>query len=297
VTWEASREAFLHWTRVERALRPLTREAYAADLARLAAWMRARGRTAPGEVTRDDLGAYMGALLDAGLALRSLARHRSSLRQFFGFLREEGHLPADPSRLLEGPRPRRTLPRPLGEAEVEALLASMAADTPLGLRDLAMVELLYGAGLRVHELVGLPLEALHTGSGFLRVRGKGGKERVVPAGQTALDAVSAYVVRGRPHLDSTGRARALFLAEHGGPMTRQNVWERLRRHAAAAGVSGVHPHQLRHAFATHLLAHGADLRVLQALLGHADIRTTQVYTHVDTTRLRGVHAQAHPRGR
>jgi integrase/recombinase XerD len=238
----------------------------------------------------------MGALLDAGLATRSLARHRSSLRQFFAFLRDEGRLPVDPARLLEGPRPRRRLPRPLSETDVAALLTAMAPDTPLGLRDLAMIELVYGAGLRVHELVGLPLEALHVGSGFLRVRGKGGKERVVPAGQAALDAIGAYVARARPRLDTTGRARALFLAEHGGPMTRQNFWERLRRHAAAAGVSDVHPHQLRHAFATHLLANGADLRILQALLGHADIRTTQVYTHVDTTRLRGIHARAHPRG-
>ncbi len=282
---------------MERALSERTREAYGRDLRRLAGWMLLRGRSAPGEVEPADLSAYMGALLDDGLDRRSLGRHRSSFRQFFGMLLEEGLVPADPARLVEAPRVARRLPSTLSEAQVVAILASPDLQGPLGLRDAAMVELLYGAGLRVSELVGLPRSAVHLGAGTVRVRGKGGTERVVPMGEAALALLRRYLDEVRPLHDSSGKALALFLSERGRGMTRQNLFVRLRRYAALAGVPDVHPHQLRHAFATHLLAHGADLRAVQALLGHADIRTTQIYTHVATDRLAQIHAAAHPRGR
>ncbi len=297
MSWDPAIDAFLAWGRTERALSKNTLVAYHTDLTRLATWMTGQGKSSPAAVVASDLTAYMGALLDEGLALRSLARHRSAFRQFFALLRDEGLIPSDPARLVEAPRPSRTLPDVLSETQVATILASPDLGTALGLRDMAMIELMYGAGLRVSELVGLPLGAVHLGAAYVRVRGKGGKERQVPMGESALALVEAYLARSRPELDRTNRARALFLSERGAAMTRQNFWLRLKRYAALAGVDDVHPHQLRHAFATHLLTHGADLRIVQALLGHADISTTQIYTHVADERLRAVHAAAHPRGR
>ncbi len=297
MTWETAIEGFLAWGRAERALSDNTRAAYAADLRRLATWMRAQGRETPAEVAQADLSAYMGALLDAGLDKRSLARHRTSFRQLFGQLREEGLLAADPARLVEAPRQPMRLPDTLSEGQVAAIAESPDLQGPLGLRDAAMIELLYGAGLRVTELVTLPLASVHLGAGTVRVKGKGGVERQVPMGGSALTLMQRYLAEVRPLHDPRGGAKALFLSERGRGMTRQNFGLRLKRYAALAGVTDVHPHQLRHAFATHLLAHGADLRAVQALLGHADIRTTQIYTHVERERLRAVHADAHPRGR
>jgi integrase/recombinase XerD len=289
-------EAFLAWGRVERAFAANTVAAYARDLRRLAAWCGARGRTAPREVTHDDLADYMTDLRADQLDARSIARHRSSFRQFFRQLREDDLVDADPTALIAAPRAPRRLPDTISEAHVEAILAAPDVTTPLGLRDAAMIELMYGGGLRVSELVGLPLGALHVGSGFVRVKGKGGRERSVPVGDAALVATQRYLTHARPIVDPHGRAKALFLSERGAAMSRQNFWQRLRSYARAAGLADVHPHTLRHAFATHLLAHGADLRILQALLGHADIGTTQIYTHVEAARLRAVHAAAHPRG-
>lgn len=297
MTWESAIEGFLAWGRAERALSVNTVSAYAADLRRLAGWMRGEGRATPADVVHADLSAYMGALLDAGLDKRSLARHRTSFRQFFGQLRDEGLLATDPSRLVEAPRLPSRLPATLSEAQVAAIAESPDLQGRLGLRDAAMIELLYGAGLRVSELVGVPLAAVHLGAGTVRVKGKGGVERMVPMGETALQLLHRYLREVRPLHDASGTAKALFLSERGRGMTRQNFFLRLRRYAALAGVPDVHPHQLRHAFATHLLTHGADLRAVQALLGHADIRTTQIYTHVERERLRRVHADAHPRGK
>ena len=296
-TFDAAIDAYTAWARIERGLAQNTIVAYATDLARLARWLDARGVHTPDAVTHTHLAAYVDALLDDGLDLRSVARHRSAFRQFFRFLLREGMLRVDPSGRVEGRVPPRKLPSVLSEAQVDAILAAPDRDDPLGVRDAAMIELMYSSGLRVTELVTFPHAALHPEGGFLRVRGKGGKERVVPVGEEALARIARYVRLVRAGQDPDLRVAALFLSRRGGPMTRQNFWERLDGYAKRAGVTGkVSPHGLRHAFATHLLDHGADLRLVQAMLGHADISTTQIYTHVAKERLKRVHAAFHPRG-
>jgi len=297
--WDSVLDAFLAHRRVERMSSRHTLDAYGRDLAALAEWMTREGRADPAAVAHVDLAAYMAHLARRGLDPRSLQRHRSAFRQLFKFLLAEGVVRTNPTLLIESPRAGRRIPDVLTERDVEALLAAPDPETPLGLRDLAMLELLYSAGLRVSELVELPFAALHLEGGFLRVRGKGSKERLIPLGERAATLIRAYVRGPRAALDPRLEVAALFLAEHGGAMTRHNFWQRLRGIAVQAGIPAdrVHPHGLRHAFATHLLEHGADLRAVQAMLGHADISTTQIYTHVARARLKGVHAGAHPRGR
>ena len=295
--WTAATEAFLGWAKVERGWSKLTVAAYAADLRRLGGWLARRGVPTPEAVTAGELGTYLTVLADEGLDPRSRARHRSAFRQFFGHLRDEERVAVDPSARIEAVAPGRRLPDTLSEAQVEALLAAPDRTTLLGLRDAAMIELMYGSGLRVSELVGLPLAAVHMGARLLRVRGKGDRSRQIPFGDASASLLVDWLARGRPELDPDGRCPALFLSRLGKPMTRQNFWERLGAHARGAGLPDVHPHTLRHAFATHLVSRGADLRAVQAMLGHADITTTQIYTHVARERLRRVHAEAHPRGR
>lgn len=283
-------DGFLASCRVERGLADNTLEAYHRDLLDLRAFLHRRGRSRPDQVQPEDLAAWMVALADRGLAASSRARHRVAARRLFRFLLDEGLVPTDPTTLLEAPRRRRHLPAVLSEAQVEALLAAPPRESWAGCRDRAMLELLYATGLRVSELVKLPRSARH--DGYLVVRGKGGKERLVPYGDRAAAALDAWQDR-RGDPDSPWA----FVNNRGRPMTRQNFWERLRRYALQAGVRGkVSPHVLRHAFATHLLAHGADLRAVQAMLGHADISTTEIYTHVANERLRQLHAMHHPRG-
>jgi integrase/recombinase XerD len=291
--WDAAIDTFLARARVERSWSKLTVAAYQADLARMAAWMGSHGRISPAEVTHADLSAYMTALAEEGIAPRSAARHRSAYRQLFKQLAVDGAIARDPSTLVEAPRAGRSLPEVLHAKDVDAILAAPDTTTVLGLRDAAMIALMYSSGLRASELVKLPLSAVHLEGGFLRVRGKGGKERIVPMGDVASDLVRRYVAEAR----GVTRDAALFQAEGGGAMSRQNWWQRLKEHALRAGVRGrVYPHRLRHSFATHLLEHGADLRAVQAMLGHADISTTQIYTHVAAERLKQVHARFHPRG-
>jgi integrase/recombinase XerD len=282
-------ESFLAAGRVERALARNTLEAYHRDLTDLAAFLHREGISSPAEVEHAHVAAWMVALADRGLSARSIARHRVAMRQLFRFLHRESLIPADPSELIEGPRIGRRLPETLSESDVEALLAAPDPTTALGLRDAAMLELLYATGLRVSELVGLRREHWH--DGWLLVRGKGGKERLVPYGDRAHAMVGAYLASrddATPWLFVTARKK---------PMTRQNFWDRLKRYALAAGVRrSISPHKLRHAFATHLLNHGADLRAVQLMLGHADISTTEIYTHVAKERLRSIHEKAHPRG-
>ncbi|MDP2311490.1 MAG: site-specific tyrosine recombinase XerD [Pseudomonadota bacterium] len=298
MSFDPAIEGFCQWARVERALAKNTLLAYHADLLRLSAWMETQGVEAPADVRHEHLTAYVAALVDGGLDLRSVARHRSTFRQLFKFLIREGVLQADPSSRVEGRTPPRKLPTVLSEGQVEALLAAPDRDDPLGVRDAAMIELMYSSGLRVTELVTLPRAGVHLEGGFLRVRGKGGKERLIPMGDEAGARVAEYVGGVRKAQDPHLREPALFLSRLGGAMTRQNFWERLRDYAVRAGVHArVTPHQLRHAFATHLLEHGADLRHVQAMLGHADISTTQIYTHVARERLKRVHAEFHPRGK
>ena len=275
-----------------------TRKAYLTDAAALAAWAAPRALL---ELTADDLAAYLASPLVMAKSPRSVARLQSALRHLWRGLMARGQALHDPTIGLDTPRIGRPLPKDLSEADVDALLAAPDVTTALGLRDKAMLELLYACGLRVSELTGLPLAALNLRGGFLRVMGKGRKERLVPMGETAADWLQRYLDDGRPALLKATplktTAPALFLTQRGEAMTRENFWHLIKRYALLAGISSsVSPHTLRHAFATHLLNHGADLRVIQLLLGHADLSTTQIYTHVARQRLQELHAQHHPRG-
>jgi len=229
------------------------------------------------------------------MAPSSRARTLSAVRGFFKFMVREDKLESSPVRDLHTGRRRRPIPKQLATAEIEALLEASAGDQPLALRDRAMLEMLYGCGLRVSELIGLTAAELHLEQGYLAVVGKGSKERAVPVGRAAQQALREYLERGRPLLDPVGRARALFVSRSGKRISRQGFWKRLRQLADKAGLARVSPHVLRHSFATHLLEGGADLRSVQMLLGHADITTTQIYTHVAGGRLSEVHRQHHPR--
>ena len=230
-------------------------------------------------------------------SVRTITRRLSSLRQFYGYLVREGQIQHDPSVRIESPRLGRPLPRSLTEDEVEALLKAPDTGTPLGLRDRSMLEVLYATGLRVSELVNLVLTQINQKQGLVRVTGKGNKERLVPLGIEALDWLRKYLEVGRPVLAKNQAIDALFLTRRGAKMTRQTFWHLIKCHARKAGIKKpMSPHVLRHAFATHLLNHGADLRVVQMLLGHSDISTTQIYTHVARERLKKLHTEHHPRG-
>ncbi len=287
-------EYFLDGIWAERGLADATLAAYRADLARFALWL--GGRAALTEATRADIQGYLAYLNAPASSPRSAARALTSLRQFYRYrLRDEKAV--DPTALIASPTQGRRLPETLSEADVEALLNAPDIDTELGLRDRAMLELMYAAGLRVSELVGVTHEQVNLRQGVVRVVGKGGRERLVPVGETAVDWLERYLARARAALLDLKRCDALFVTRRGAGMTRQNGWHMIRRYAAVAGVGGaVSPHGLRHAFATHLLNHGADLRVVQMLLGHADLSTTQIYTHVARARLAALHAEHHPRG-
>ena len=296
----AAIDAFLSHAALERGLAPKTIEAYAGDLARFASWLERAGVDSPGSMLREHVTGFSAALEMQGLSARSRTRTLVATRRWIRFLLATGKLTVDPMEGVATPRFGQSLPKVLRPDETAALIAAAAPDTPLGLRDRAMLEVLYGAGLRVTELVGLPLGALDARSGVLRVFGKGRRERLVPLGEPALAAVEAYLERGRPALLRADRDRtdAMFLSRRGGPMTRQNFFARLRKLAGIAGIPAdrVSPHVLRHAFATDLLEGGADLRSVQAMLGHADLSTTQIYTHVSQARLRDVVERRHPRG-
>jgi integrase/recombinase XerD len=293
-------DAFLSHAAVERGLAPKTIEAYAGDLARFAGWLEDAGIEVPGSLRREHVLGFARALEADGLSARSRTRVLVATRRWVRFLLATGQLDTDPTEGISTPRFGQSLPKVLRPDETVALIAAAEPDTPLGLRDRAMLEVLYGAGLRVTELVALPLGALDSRAGVLRVFGKGRRERLVPLGEPALAAVGAYLERGRPALLGTGRpgTDAMFLSRRGGPMTRQNFFTRLRKLAGIAGIprQRVSPHVLRHAFATDLLEGGADLRAVQAMLGHADLSTTQIYTHVSRARLRDVVEARHPRG-
>jgi integrase/recombinase XerD len=283
----------------ERRLSPRTVDAYRADLRTHLAFLEARGLRRPDEVTPDLLRESLAELHDAGRASRSRLRARASLRSFYRWLVRDGCLCDDPSAQLESTRPDHDLPEILGVEEVERLLQACGGGGPLDRRDRAICEVAYGGGLRVSELVGLGSEQIDFRERWLRVRGKGDKERMVPLGRPALDCLRAYYATARPVL--LGRRRdcgMVFLNVRGGALSRMGVWKILRRRAHDAGLAAhrVHPHMLRHSFATHLLRGGASLRVVQELLGHRDLRTTEIYTAVDREYLRQVHREFHPRG-
>ena len=289
-------DRYLEHLAVERGLSVHTLNAYARDLASFVEFVEKLGCRSVDEVRRDHVVRYLAAL-ERRLAPSSRARNISALRGLFRFLVREGALGASPLRDLRPARARPGIPRCLGIGEIERRPEAIGADAgdPLAVRDRAMVELMYASGLRVSELVGLDAGRVNVREGFVTVVGKGDKERAVPVGRRALAWLRRYLAESRPQLDSGGRARRLFVGRRGRPLTRQAFWKRLRGHAAAAGLDGVTPHVLRHSFATHLLDGGADLRAVQMMLGHADLSTTQIYTHVATRRLREVHGRHHPR--
>ncbi len=291
---EAARlERFLEQLWLEQGLSDNTLQAYRRDIAAFEHWLRGRRRGLKA-ATEADIYDYLAVRL-ATRAPRSTARALSALRRFYAYLLRMGELRADPTDRITPPRPGRALPHTLSEAEVERLL-ELPDGTPAGLRDRAMLELLYATGLRVSELLGLTVERFNSRQGLVRVTGKGSKERLVPLGEIASDWLLRYLREARPEL-APPLCPLLFPGRGGRLMPRQSFWRRLKRYAMAAGIDkNLSPHVLRHAFATHLLNHGADLRVVQLLLGHSDISTTQIYTHVADERLRRVHARHHPRG-
>jgi integrase/recombinase XerD len=288
-------DRFLESLVVERGLRQNSLEAYERDLTRYLTFLADRGRQAT-TLDRTDVPRYLLALRDAGLSPRSVARHLSAIRQFHRFLVRQGQSAEDPTAHLEAPRPWRRLPGVLSSEEVDRLLAPRADATPQELRNRAMLELMYASGLRVSELVGLRLGDLDLAVGIVRIIGKGDKERLVPVGDAAAAGLRAYLRDGRPRLTASPPSDVLFLGRHGRGLTRQMFWSVIKKAALNAGITKpVTPHTLRHSFATHLLEHGADLRSVQLMLGHADIGTTQIYTHLSRAHLKAIYEKFHPR--
>ena len=289
-------EPFNDYLLLEQGASPRTDEAYSRDLARFVAYVVGRGASSPPDVTAKMLREYLYHLKDLGLAPASIRRNVSALRTYFKFLLGEGHVARDPSERLESPKRGRTLPEVLTIQEIERLLAAPVLDDPLVFRDRAMLELAYGAGLRVSEWISIGTRDLMLDEALVRVFGKGSKERLVPIGRRAIAALATYIRELRPRLEQGGGKGVLFLNGKGEPLTRMGAWKILRKYVDRAGIEKhVSPHTLRHSFATHLLEGGADLRAVQEMLGHADISTTQIYTHVDREYLRTVHRQYHPR--
>jgi integrase/recombinase XerD len=294
-------EDFLTWLRAEQGRSPNTLAAYKRDLRRYLTYLDEQG-SGLGDVTRADLERYVGALRDEGLAPSTVARSLVAVRSLHRFLVDEGYLDVDPGADFEMPRVPAGLPKALSEAEIERLLDAVVGDEPMARRDRAILEVLYGTGLRISELTGLSLPDVDLGDGLLRAFGKGSRERVVPLGRLAREALAAWLdVGGRPAMEPERWARrddaeAVFLNQRGGRLSRQGAWAVVRRYGDAVGLGArLTPHVLRHSCATHLLDHGADIRAVQELLGHASVSTTQVYTLVSTDRLWEVYRSAHPR--
>jgi integrase/recombinase XerD len=288
-------EQFYHHLGAERGLASLTLESYAHDLQDFRQFLRSLNRGAWEEVTLEDFQNYLAILQNRGLSARSRARRLSALRQFFRFLQREERLPTNPVELLDSPRLPLKLPQVLSEQEVEALLGAVDPSSPQGQRDAALLEVLYATGLRVSELVGLTVKQVDLRRGVVRPLGKGHKERLVPMVPQAVEKLKLYLTEGRPQLLKGKDSPYVFVNQRGGALSRQGFWKILQRYARLAGLGRLSPHTLRHSFATHLLARGANLRVLQLLLGHADLATTQIYTHLDAERLKSAHKKAHPR--
>ncbi|MEJ2539579.1 MAG: site-specific tyrosine recombinase XerD [Gemmatimonadota bacterium] len=290
-------EPFVDYLAFDRGLSDRTVEAYRRDLARFISFVDEAGRRRPRDVRAEDVREYVYELHGRGLAATSIRRAQSSLRSYFAFLLDEGVLDHDPTERMETPRVGRTLPGTLSPLEVERLLEAPDTTHPLYWRDRAILEVLYGAGLRVSELTGLGLRDVDAREGVARVSGKGSKERLVPVGGAALRALDRYLRQVRPGLDRGKGEGRIFLNARGTPLSRVSVWTLVKESAERAGIEkAVSPHSLRHSFATHLLEGGADLVAVQELLGHADISTTQIYTHVTREYLREVHRSYHPRG-
>lgn len=289
-------ERFLDTMWMERGLAQNTLSAYRADLNGLHAWVEEHSMELR-KLRREHLLAFVSWRVENGAKPRSTARQLSSIRRFYRWLLREGEVSADPSENIDMPKLSRPLPKSLTEGEVERLLAAPVVSDPLGLRDRAMLEVLYATGLRVSELVGLSLDQVNLRQGVVRIMGKGNRERLVPLGDEAMRWLERFFRDGRPEILNQRQTSYLFPTRRSDCMTRQAFWHIIKRYAAKADISkALSPHTLRHAFATHLLNNGADLRVVQMLLGHSDVSTTQIYTHVARERLKDVHAMHHPRG-
>ncbi len=287
---------FLDVLWMERGLSAHTLAAYRADLLLLQRWLWVQKKTLQ-DATRADVLAFMAERVAQGAKPRSTARQLSSLRRFYRQLHRDGTRQDDPSADIATPRIGRGLPKSLTEEEVERLLAAPSRDTPLGLRDRAMLEVLYATGVRVSELVTLRFTEINLNQGVLRVTGKGNRQRLVPLGAAAIEALQLFLRGARDEILGPKACDELFPTQRGAHMTRQAFWHLIKRYARQVGITkSLSPHTLRHAFATHLLNHGADLRVVQMLLGHSDLSTTQIYTHVARERLKSLHAAHHPRG-
>jgi integrase/recombinase XerD len=290
-------DRYLTYLTVEKGLAAKTLEAYSRDLQRFLDFLDAHGAVALAAVETATILRYVIRLRENGLNARSRARHLVSIRGWFRFLCSEKLIPQDPSRRVDLPKSGRKLPGVLSPQQVQRLLEAPDPAQPIGMRDAAMLELLYAAGLRVSELTALKTRDPNLEAGFVRVYGKGGKERIVPFGGYARDKLHRYLETSRPALLRGHPSAYLFVARAGRPLSRQGFWKLLKRYALIAGLGGdVSPHVLRHSFASHLLEGGADLRAVQTMLGHADIATTQIYTHVAAERLRQIHRRYHPRG-
>ena len=290
-------ERFDEFFTLEQGASERTNEAYGRDLARLAAWAASQGVAEPAELKAAHLREFVYHLKDLGLAPSSIRRGISAIRSWYRFLLAEGVVTKDPSERLETPKKWRVLPEVLTAGEVDAIIGAVTLDERFAFRDRAMLELAYGAGLRVSEWIGIAARDVLLDELVVRVLGKGGKERLVPIGRKAAGALAVYLRELRPALEKGAGQGALFLSTRGRPLSRMGAWKILRKYVERSGVKKeVTPHTLRHSFATHLLEGGADLRAVQEMLGHADISTTQIYTHVDREHLRQVHKQFHPRG-
>jgi integrase/recombinase XerD len=289
-------EQYLDALWMEKGLADNTLASYRRDLSQYQAWLSGQSATLVNS-SSPHLQDYLGWRLQRGQSPRSTARFLSCLRGFFRYQLREGRIDVDPSLDVDSPKLGRPLPKSLSEAEVEALLAAPDLEDPLECRDRTMLEILYACGLRVSELVGLQISQVGMNQGVVRIIGKGGKERLVPMGEEALAWLRRYLSGARRELLANGASEVLFPSKRGSQMTRQAFWYRIKLYAGRAGIkSSLSPHTLRHAFATHLLNHGADLRVVQLLLGHSDLTTTQIYTHVARERMKELHASHHPRG-
>ena len=281
---------------LERGLSENTRQAYLADLLSFAQFLGARGIRGFSGVQRRDILDYLTAEKDRGLSMNSISRRLVTIKVLFGYLQQEGLLDRNVAQAMDSPKLWKVLPGTLSMREVDKLLAAPAGEGRIALRDMALLELMYASGLRVSEAAALKLDDMHMEEGYLRCFGKGSKVRIVPFGEKARERVRIYLAQGRPAFVKDPAERHLFLTYRGRKFTRKGIWKLVQAYARKAGISRtVYPHTLRHSFASHLLANGAPLRVIQEMLGHADIATTQIYTHVDQGRLRAVHAQFHPR--
>jgi len=289
-------DQFLDFVLLEKGLSENTRNAYRSDLIRFTDFLRQSGIRSLNDVKRDDVATYLMSEKDRALSSRSLARNLVSIKIFFKYLEQEGLLQGNVTEVMDSPRLWKMLPDTLTPDEVDRLLAAPDQKSTLGRRDAAILETFYAAGLRVSELCGLQLGDLDIDMGYVRCTGKGKKERIVPIGKQAIRSITAYANEVRPSLVRDESIRSLFLTRLGAGFSRKGMWKLIKQYSHAAAISkNVTPHTLRHSFASHLLAHGAPLRVIQEMLGHADIATTQQYTHVDSTRLKSVHGKFHPR--